>query len=72
MTTLTLTLSLPARAPEFTPVHQPPGQQNDGQEEAQLIFFENFIRSRVAAVVSKTATAPIERVKLQASYGIMS
>merc|ERR1712044_132158 len=31
---------------------------------AQLNFFENFMLSGVAAVVSKTAAAPIERVKL--------
>jgi solute carrier family 25 (adenine nucleotide translocator) protein 4/5/6/31 len=34
------------------------------KEKPKLNFFENFALSGVAAVVSKTAAAPIERVKL--------
>ena len=34
------------------------------KEKAKLSFIENFALSGVAAVVSKTAAAPIERVKL--------
>ena len=33
-------------------------------EKKKLGFFENFMLSGVAAAVSKTAAAPIERVKL--------
>ena len=34
------------------------------KKKPQLSFFENFMLSGVAAGVSKTAAAPIERVKL--------
>ena len=35
-----------------------------GKKNTQLSFAENFALSGIAAVVSKTAAAPIERVKL--------
>ena len=37
---------------------------NMGADKKKLGFFENFMLSGVAAAVSKTAAAPIERVKL--------
>lgn len=40
------------------------GAGQDGKKGPQLGFFENFMLSGVAAGVSKTAAAPIERVKL--------
>lgn len=33
-------------------------------EKSQLSFFESFALSGTAAIISKTASAPIERVKL--------
>ena len=35
-----------------------------GGEQRKLVFAENFLLSGVAAGVSKTAAAPIERIKL--------
>lgn len=35
-----------------------------GQKKPQLGFAENFALSGAAAIISKTAAAPIERVKL--------
>ncbi len=34
------------------------------QEQRKLTFWENFLLSGIAAALSKTAAAPIERVKL--------
>jgi len=41
-----------------------PVQQKQGKANATLSFAENFALSGAAAVISKTAAAPIERVKL--------